>query len=253
MRFFFANLCVACLLALAGCAANPASTAGTPQNPPFPRTASILPLANGNQWVYSYTAYDSAGNVMQPGNADLHLSIAGEFGLQSDTMLVTLDRSNYATKFPAYVYKFEWEEADSGSLVVYRDRYPLGLRGLYVVGEYRGSSATLYKSEKLWLAYPADSGTAWTYYPDTGVDSADAVAMEVVSTHERFFVPDPQLMTAGAFYDCYLYKESNGTGVDYYYYNPDIGCVGYCRYLGGKLRTTYILKTFSPNENSSSL
>ena len=32
---------------------------GSPLNPPFPKTQSILPLAVSNQWIFSYTGYDS--------------------------------------------------------------------------------------------------------------------------------------------------------------------------------------------------
>ena len=230
-----------------GCGMMMKPPTGTPQNPPFPKTASILPLATGNQWLYSLTAYDSAGNKINPSRVELHLSIAGGYGLQNDTELVTLDWNNHNQKFPAYVYKYEWEQADAGALVVYRDLYPLAIRGLYVVGEYKDSLTKLYKTEQMWLAYPADSGKTWIFNLDTSGDTASAVAMEILSTRARFFVPDANSMAAGAFYDCYLYKETSGGSVSYYYYNPDIGCVGYLNYSGGRLRESYFLKQFNGN------
>jgi hypothetical protein len=53
-------------------------------------------------------------------------------------------------------------------------------------------------------------------------------------------------MTGLSVYDsCYLYKQSSGDDTSYYYYNKNIGALGYQHYTGGKLRETYILKSFT--------
>jgi hypothetical protein len=245
MRTLLTPLLLASLLFLAGCAAQHAPTsAGTPQNPPFPATPSILPLATGNSWTYSLTAYDSMGRKIAPSRVELTLALPGGYGLVGDTQLVTLTWQNRNDSFTAYVYKYEWDNRDSGALVVHRGGYQLDKRGLYVIGRYLGNETHLFPSEKLWLAYPADSGKTWQFNPDSAGDSASAVTMEILSTRASFFVADPQTMTAGSFVECYLYKETGADFASYYYYNPDIGCVGYLGYSGGKLRESYYLKQF---------
>lgn len=245
MRSLCATVLLASLLFLAGCTALSApASVGTPQNPPFPVTPSILPLAIGNSWTYSFTAYDSLGNKITPSRIELALALPNGYGLVGDTQLVTLTWQNYGDTFAAYVYKYEWDNRDSGALVAHRGNYSLDKRGLYVVGWYRDNEPHLFSSEKLWLAYPADSGRTWQFNPDSAGDPVFAVTMEILSTHAAFFVADPQTMTAGSFVECYLYKETGADYQSYYYYNPAIGCVGYLNYSSGKLRESYYLKQF---------
>ncbi len=245
MRSLCVTVLLASLLVLAGCTALRAPTSsGTPQNPPFPATPSILPLAIGNSWTYSLTAYDSLGNKITPSRIELALALPSGYGLVDDTQLVTLTWQNYGDTFAAYVYKYEWDNRDSGALVAHRGNYSLDKRGLYVVGWYRDNEPHLFSSEKLWLAYPADSGRTWQFNPDSAGDPVFAVTMEILSTHAAFFVADPQTMTAGSFVECYLYKETGANYESYYYYNPAIGCVGYLNYSSGKLRESYCLKQF---------
>ena len=73
-----------------GCSMNsPMSGSGTSiEKPPFPKTKSILPLALGNCWVFTYTEYDSVGNAIVAEGTDLHLSITGGYGLKNDSVLV---------------------------------------------------------------------------------------------------------------------------------------------------------------------
>jgi hypothetical protein len=217
--------------------------------PPFPRTKSVLPLGNGNKWVYSLTAYDSAGSKINPGRVDLHLAITGVFGLNRNNALVKLDWTTRDSSFPYYAYKYEWENADSGLLVVYRDFYPLELRGLYAIGEYIGDTAKLYNKEKLLLSYPAADGRIWVVAPDSADSSSPPDSFETVTTTARFFVPDAGSMTAVTSYTCLLYKETLGPSVCYYYYYPDIGCVGTLMYRNGILRQSTILKKFAPGDN----
>ncbi len=117
----------------------------------------------------------------------LKLALPGGFGLVGDTQLVALTWQNWNQTFPAYVYKYEWDSRDSGALVVHRGDYEPGSRGLYVIGWYRQDEAHLYPAEKLWLAYPADSGKTWSFNPDSAGDSASSVSMEIMSTHASFF------------------------------------------------------------------
>lgn len=229
------------------CARSPSPMAiGSPQDPIFPRTSSILPLEKSNKWVYSYTAYDTLGKKILPNRLGLHIGINAQYGIQNDSILVLLNSSNYQTTFPAYAYQYEMEDMGMGHLVVYRDLYPLSVRGLYVIGEYNGTAILQYGREQFWLAYPADSGKTWSFKTDPLNDTTLEDTMEVLSTKARFYVPDETSMSGITVYDsCYLYKQKNGNSVSYYYYNKDVGCLGYQRYINGTLRDTYILKSFA--------
>jgi hypothetical protein len=229
-----------------GCANKMAPFGGSPQDPIFPRTSSILPLEKNNNWVYSYTAYDTLGKKIIPNRKDLHFSINVQYGLQNDSTLVLLNSSNYQTKFPVYAYQYEMENRAMGYIVVYRGLYPLPVRGLYIIGEYKDTVVRQYASEQFWLAYPADSGKIWSFKTDPLGDTTIEDTMEVLSTNARFYVPDNASMTSTSVYDsCYLYKQKRGNNVSYYYYNATVGCLGYQHYVDGTLRETYILKSFS--------
>jgi hypothetical protein len=214
-------------------------------SPPFPKTKSILPIEVGNTWTFSYTKYDSLGKKIIPNNIDLHLSISGCYGLQNDSLIPLCWNCSYNKSYSAYAYQFEWEDQNKGYLVVYRDLYPLDKRGLYIVGEFDGASARLYPSEQLWLAYPADSGKKWQYNLEEPADSSKTSFMELISTNGRFYCPDSNSMTSLLFYDCYVYKETNGASVYYYYFNEHVGELGYLQFINGKLRVTYLLKSLT--------
>lgn len=217
-------------------------------DPPFPRTASILPLQDGNTWNCSYTAYDSLGNKINPNRLNLIIQITAQYGMPNDSELVRITWDNYQNKFPAYAYQYEMEEQGKGYLVVYRALYPLATRGLYIIGEYDGNTIRRYPQEQLWLAYPADSGKVWQYLPDPLGDTTRITTMELVSPRIRTYVLDTAGMTGTRMVDsCYLYRQSNASrdSVSYYYYNEKIGCVAYERFIHGKLRVTYILTSFT--------
>jgi hypothetical protein len=217
----------------------------SPQDPIFPRTASILPLERGNAWTYSYTAYDSLGGKILPHRLDLNIDINAQYGMPNDSTLVLLDYYNYQVNFPDYAYQYEMEEQGRGYLVVYRSLYPLATRGLYIIGEYNGTALQLYPAEQFWLAYPADSGKTWQFRPDPLGDSARVTDMQLVSTNARSYMLQPDCMPGIAVIDsCYCYRQSNSDTVAYYYYNEKYGAISYQRYLGGKLRETYVLKSF---------
>jgi hypothetical protein len=238
----------------AGCAVSKSPAGISPQDPIFPRTSSILPLEKNNKWIYSYTAYDTLGRKILPDRLGLHIDINAQYGIQDDSTLVLLDYSNYQTTFSGYAYQYEMEDRGMGYLVVYRDLYPLAIRGLYIIGEYNGTTIQHYAHEQFWLAYPADSGKTWSFKTDPLNDTTLEDTMEVLSTNERFFVPDSANMTGITVYDsCYLYKQKNGGSVSYYYYNKNTGCLGYQRYVDGTLRDTYILKSFTTRLSGAAL
>jgi hypothetical protein len=237
------------------CAKSPIAAGFSPQDPIFPRTSSILPLAKNNAWLYSYTAFDSLGRKINPSRMDYHISIDEQFGIVNDSTIEKLDRTNYNVEYSEYAYQYAHEDRrDSTCLVVYHDLYPLAVRGLYIIGERNNNVVQLYPAEQFWLAYPADSGKTWTFLTDPlSIDTTSKGipintlkdTMLVLSTNARFYALDGTTMSGLAAYDsCYLYKQSNGVNVSYYYYNKNAGCLGYQQYVNGTLRETYILKSF---------
>jgi hypothetical protein len=236
-------------MSLLQCTRNPSSPGSSPQDPIFPRTGSILPLQKNNTWEYSYTAYDTLGRKILPNRLGLHFSIPAQYGIQNDSELVLLTSNNYHTSFQAYAYQYEMENRGAGYLVVYRDLYPLAFRGLYIIGEYDDTVIHPYGHEQLWLAFPADSGKTWSFKTDPLNDTTLEDTMEVVSANARFYAPDGSRMSGiGTFDSCYLYKQRNGSSVSYYYYNKNVGCLGYQRYVKGMMRESYILKSFSAEQ-----
>lgn len=219
-------------------------------SPPIPTTKSICPLGIGNHWEYWYTRYDSAGNSIPLTDRTLSRSIPGGLALYNDS-LYTPGVSNYNGQNSyegtaiEYLYKFEWEDLDSGLLVRHIGDGELSKRGLYIEGRYVHQSASLFDSSILWLAYPGSAGTKWTV--DLPDDSA-SFTMEIVSTDARFYIPSGSgERTSPLFFrdSCYLYKETTGDYNTYYYYHPDAGCLGYMQYKNGKLEVTYILTSFT--------
>jgi hypothetical protein len=236
---------------MVGCSASMAPSANgiSPQHPPVPRANSPLPLSEGNQWIYSYSDYDSAGNRIVS-REPLELDMPGVYGL-TGTTLTRISWQNYQTTFPSYVYEYEWEQYNEGYLLAYRNN--AAVRGLYILGQYKGTTPVLYDSAVLWLAYPAAPGKTWELTGGFAGDSAAPATMEVVSNNEPYYYIDVNASGPSKlkFFECYLYKESIGDSVTFYYYHEDVGALGYLMYVGGKLRQTYLLQSFTNTEMSS--
>lgn len=234
------------LALLISCSMSKMAGPGGVSDPIFPRTPSIMPLAKGNTWIFSTTWYDTLGKKIYPNMVDLHISINAQYGLADDTTIVLLDWNNSGTKFTGYVYQYEMEERGKGYLLIYRDLYPLEVRGLYVLGEYNDTATRLYPKEQLWLAYPADSGKKWDYQSDPFKDTNIVCSMELMSNHAKFYRLSDSAMTGVSFSDsCYLYKETQYDTVSYYYYDRNIGNLGYVQYVKGLLRKTLLLRSFA--------
>jgi hypothetical protein len=238
------------LLLLIRCGMNDLAGPGTsPQDPPFPRTNSIMPLVQGNTWNYSYTAYDSTGTMIVPHRLNLLYAVNAQYGMQDDSTLIKITMDNYRTEFPAYAYQYEVEESDSGYLLTYRQYQP-GERGIYIVGYYHRGAYHLYPLEQLWLAHPANTGMTWQFKSDPLGDTSITVAMEVVSANTSCSFPDPASVSGIRVVDsCYLYKEMSGDLTSFYYYHEKFGAIAYQGYYKGILRTTYILKSFTNEFN----
>lgn len=179
---------------------------------------------------------------------DLDLRMPLAYGVTHDDSLVPIFTSTYystgwdydTSDFREYVYQYEWEDTDSGVLVTYRDLHVTP--GVYIVGEFVGNDASLRDTPVLWLAYPATEGHSTVLSRDTA--TGDSVTIAVMGTSQAFYHKSDGPLPI-RYYDCYLYRETTGESEIYYYYHPSFGALGYLRYNSGKLRTSYILESFS--------
>lgn len=246
MRYFLLCLVTGILLCMMHCSMSLTDAAGTeigsPQDPPFPRTESILPLVQGNTWNYSYTKYDSNSIMIDPHRLKLEYMVTAQYGMPDDTTLVRITMQNYQTKFNTYAYQYVVEERDSGYIITYRQLYPLGKRGVYIIGYYDHGNYHLYPEEQLWLAYPANNGFSWQF----SIDSAETTSMEIISTNTQCQILDSTRMSGIKVIDsCYLYKQTAGEYITYYYYHTKYGALTYQKYYNDRLRVTYVLKSFT--------
>jgi hypothetical protein len=248
MRSIYSSIAIGAVCFFTGCSSLNAP-AGI-SDPPLPSTQSICPLIIGSSWEYWSTWYDSSGAKVQLTNRTLTRRIPDGYFLGKDNTLVPSRQyssfSKNETIAEEYLYKYEWEYLDSGLLVKHTGSGDLDKRGLYIAGEYAHDSVELYEKAVLWLAYPSAKGIT---YPVAlpGRDSSGTVIMEVVETSAGFYAPIENRYGASPVYfrdSCYLYKESIGTTETWYYYHPDIGCLGYLKYSNGKLITSFILKKY---------
>lgn len=251
MRVFIIVMVIFVVNAIIGCS-SPSSPGGSEINPPsIPSTKSILPLITGCSWEYWSCWYDTSGAKIELSNRTLKRSIPGGYILENESVLINPDNGNYyrSESDGKYVYKLEWNDADSGLLVRHIGSGDLNKRGLYIAGTYTHSTPLLYKDPILWLAYPAPKGTIYTVaFP--GDDTSEIVTMQVMETAATFYAPVKDRYGASPvlFKDsCYLYKETVKAIETYYYYHPDIGCLGYLKYVNGKLVTSYIMTSYTSN------
>jgi hypothetical protein len=232
------------ILSMLGCAmTNPASS-GSPQNPPIPATPSILPLETGNHWVYTNMVYDSAGNILF-NRYPLELNIPRAFGISSTT-LTPIDWNNYLNTYTDYCFAYEWDNCGYGYLIQHRGKN-VTQRGVYIVGEFTGTSGVLYDSAYLWLAYPSTPGFTYTINTDTTGDTTGQSYMEVVSINAPYYFADSSSGKASpvTFVNCYLYKEQYADTISYYWYNEELGAVAYQQMYHGKKIKTYTLREFN--------
>jgi hypothetical protein len=239
---------------LTGCSNLSSPTAGSDDidGPPLPSTESICPLTVGSYWEYWSTWYDTNGVKIQLSDRILSRSIPDGYLLEGDSLISRYDNNYYSqyTKPAQYVYKYEWENLDSGLLLRHIGTGDLVQRGLYIAGEYAHANSTLYDSAVLWLTYPSTKGAVYSVRLP-GKDSSETATMEVIETAAQFYAPIENRIGASPVYfrdSCYLYKESVKATETYYYYHPKVGCLGYLKYRNGKLVTTYILRKYSTNQ-----
>ncbi|HKP95429.1 MAG TPA: hypothetical protein VJ385_06705 [Fibrobacteria bacterium] len=146
------------------------------------------------------------------------------------------------------IYGYGFETTDRGFLLAYRvfGKSKSDSTGIYIVGKFNGSNATLDSTATLWLPQYPTKGASWLL--------REGRKMEVVST-------DTAVWTSIVFANdsdstavirnglqrqpAVLFQETAGDTLTHYYFRPGVGCVAFRRAIGGHLAASGILKSFS--------
>lgn len=206
---------------------------------PYPRTLSIIPLERGNWWIFNHTEYNDDKIVSQK---KLHLKVGHSYGFKNDS-LISLDNANPEIKYLEYIYEYEFENSKMGNLISYRDTF-VDTTGIYIRGYYEAEKRILYDKPILWLKYPSVPGDTWTIIHKNNKDTTP-VYMETIDTSTTLNIPsiEPSPSAVSAV-NCYLYKETIGDIVNYYYYSKTYGLVAFLSYINGKLHRNFIIEDF---------
>jgi hypothetical protein len=238
------RLLVACGLsavAVIRCSSAP-SDAASDSDHPIPSTRSVVPLQLDNRWTYHYTMYDSAGNVEPLSDRSLECAITGIYKRDGSTLLPVDGYEARSDTTGRYIYRYEWENLDSGYLVEHVGSGELERRGLYIVGTFVGAANTLFDAAQLWYAYPASTNEPWQI-DIPGGDTALSTFECVSKVHKEYFVTlDGSGPSPLRFIDsCYLFKQTIHEHVFYHCFHPDYGKLSMLHYYKGILRESYIL------------
>ena len=242
MKRLFIPVVVSMVAGVLQCSLSPMEGGATDTDHPIPTTASILPLQEGNRWVFRYTMFDSSGKQMPFPDRDLKLEITGMYQLDDNRQLIPVSHHDGFDSSLQYVYRYEWESLDSGYLVSHRGTGPVDLRGLYVVGSFVDTHTVLFDTALLWYAYPAGELLAW----DIDLPGGDTVAsmMECFTKtgtawmyRQNTEVPSPLLFLDS----CYIYLQTAGDDTWYHCFHPAHGKVSMRHYHNGVLRESYVL------------
>ena len=210
---------------------------------PVPETESILPLQEGNRWVYRYTLFDSTGTKTDFPARELDLKVSRMFSLDSSRQLIRVSRSEWYDSTVQYVYGLEWDASDSGTLVSHRGTGPVELRGLYIEGTFRGSETYLLDTALLWYAYPVLTPGSWELNPPGGDDTA-VISMECLTKNGTAWMyrHDDNSPSPLVFIDsCYVYLQTSGDETCYHTCHPEYGEIAFRHYTKGVLLESYVL------------
>ena len=209
---------------------------------PIPTTPGIIPLQEGNRWIFRYTMFDSIGLQESFPDRDLKLEITGIYFLDSVRGLVRISRLNWRDSAERYYYRYEWESLDSGYIVYHQGTGPVNERGLYIAGTFVDSHAVLFDTARLWYAYPAGDAVVWKIdLPggDTAFSTVECVSKTTAAWMYRQHADDfsPLLFLDS----CYLYRQTVGDDAYYHCFHPLHGRVSMRHYHRGVLRESYLL------------
>ncbi len=210
---------------------------------PVPATESILPLQEGNRWMYRYTLFDSTGTKTDFPARESNLKVSRMYSLDTSRQLTRVWKSEGYDSSLQYIYGLEWDSDDSGTLVSHRGTGPVALRGLYIEGTFKDSETYLLDTALLWYAYPVLTVDSWELYPP-GDDDSVVMSIECLTKNGTAWMyrqdnnsPSPLLFIDS----CYVYLQTAGDDTYYHTYHPDYGEIDFRHYTKGVLRESYVL------------
>jgi len=236
---------VTCLLIILLCVTGmQCSTLGAagPIDHPFPTTKSVIPLRVGSQWVYHYSSVDTFWQSVPVAERRLTLSISGMYKLVSADSLIAITGYEHTDDDARYIYKYEWENLDSGYLVQHEGGGEVEKRGLYIVGEFFRERFVLFEERRLWYMFPAKMDTSW----EVALPGGDGISSQISCISNSYIDKSAEysgwsFSTYASLEGCVLYKQVAGEDVYYHSFHPDVGKISMRHYAGGVLLESYIL------------
>lgn len=235
MKLTIQDMLLLCLIMVCGCSNLPNAAIGNIEIP-YPKTNGIIPLAFDNNWTYTHTLFDSAGNRCGKQN-QLSLSIGNVYQRVGDSLQLRVSYTN-DTVIP-YCYEYKYDVQDTGLLLMNRTK-GTALRGTYIIGKYTSTKKLLCNEPVLWLKYPADSGEKWTVIIEN-----DTQEIQVMSIHATcYYVNNDVSVSPISFMPgCYVYKSEKGFRSTWMYFHESIGMLGFLEYEKGVLRRNGLLNS----------
>lgn len=189
---------------------------------------NILPLANGNEWVFSDSIFSIASSKVSEGP---RVSSVGRRSRSKRIQSYSLDSSrtyvsdlltiSYQNK-PVDVFAIKWFESLSsqpdGVSLTYFERNES--EGLVIYGFGQAGRDTVLRS--LDLKYPVKVGDAWlrtTAFFDNSSWILFNDSVDCIST-------DYSYLTQIGTFDCIVYRTRIGESAFYEYYVPEVGLIG---------------------------
>lgn len=217
---------------------------------PVPATPGILPLQTDNRWIYYYQVFDSTGNRIAFPRDTLILTITGVY-LRSGDSLQDVEEFIYKTEVEKenLVYRYEWDNRDSGYLVSHRSTGNVNDRGLYIVGEFQHNDWQLFDTVRLWYSYPCEPNISWEILLPG--EERDTSLYKCISTEDTAWVKEKQSSSMSPLLflnDCYMYKQEVDGYIYYHQFHPDYGKISLRGYKDGVLRECYYLVDWEVSE-----
>lgn len=187
---------------------------------PSPLGPKVIPLeGNGFHAEFHYAEFSATGEQVLTSNP-LKLDVT--------------------SRLAPGIYGYAWEGAQAGWLLQWKDAGSAGSgrekAGIYIVGAFAGDSNFVDSTPVLWIPQAASPDTAWT----VGNRTLKLVGDRVPYFSELIMPGDTGVYRRHGFqkHETILIRETNGDTVTHYHFRKGVGCMGFERVVGGRLRAS---------------
>lgn len=197
-----------------------------------PKVESIVPFYRNYSIRLKWNKFDSSGNIILP-ESILKIKIPDIYVFESDTNIISFNDSLHDSTNTPFLFKYEYDDSNKGLFLSYLTDDTL-THGIYEFGTYNVDSIYLYNKPKLWLKYPGESGDFWNYIKE---DSTN-IEYDLLNTNESFSIPGNSLNDFSPIttLKCYLYKKTENSTTQYFYFHENYGMIGYLLYENSILK-----------------